>query len=112
MILRKSPSVPAEVTAGGETLAVRVPNHRVAQELIRAVGAPLTGTSANRSGEADPVTAGEVLRQMSGRVGPCCGLRTVPAQWCLNHCGHDRPYAPHRERGCGPSCLADRGFGY
>ena len=77
MILRKAPSVPSEVTAGGDTLAVRVPNHRVARELISAVGAPLTGTSANRSGEADPVTADEVLRQMSGRVdvvldcGPC-----------------------------------------
>ena len=77
MILRKAPSVPSEVTAGGDTLAVRVPNHNIARDLIRAVGAPLTGTSANRSGEADPVTAEEVLRQMSGRVdlvvdcGPC-----------------------------------------
>ena len=77
MILRKAPSVPSEVTAGGDTLAVRVPNHNIARDLIRAVGAPLTGTSANRSGEADPVTAEEVLRQMSGRLdlvvdcGPC-----------------------------------------
>ena len=77
MILRKAPSVPSEVTAGGDTLAVRVPNNNIARDLIRAVGAPLTGTSANRSGEADPVTAEEVLRQMSGRVdlivdcGPC-----------------------------------------
>ena len=77
MILRKAPSVPSEVTAGGDTLAVRVPNHNIARDLIRAVGAPLTGTSANRSGEADPVTAEDVLHQMSGRVdlvvdcGPC-----------------------------------------
>ena len=77
MILRKTPSVPYEVTAGGETLAVRVPNHPVARELIGAVGVPLTGTSANRSGEAEPVTADEVRRQMAGRVdlvldyGPC-----------------------------------------
>ena len=77
MILRMAPSVPSEVTAGGDTLAVRVPNHTVARELIGAVGAPLTGTSANRSGEAEPVTADEVLRQMTGRVelvldcGPC-----------------------------------------
>ena len=77
MILRKAPSVPSEVTAGGETLAVRVPNHPVARELISAVGVPLTGTSANRSGEAEPVTADEVRRQMTGRVdlvldhGPC-----------------------------------------
>ncbi|MDE2860530.1 MAG: L-threonylcarbamoyladenylate synthase [Chloroflexota bacterium] len=77
MILRKAPSVPYEVTAGGETVAVRVPNHSVARELISAVGVPLTGTSANRSGEAEPVTADEVRRQMAGRVdmvlddGPC-----------------------------------------
>ena len=77
MILRKAPPVPSKVTAGGDTLAVRVPNHSVARELIGAVGAPLTGTSANRSGEAEPVTADEVLRQMTGRVelvldcGPC-----------------------------------------
>ncbi len=77
MILRKTASVPAAVTAGGETLAVRVPNHPAARELIRAVGAPLTGTSANRSGHAEPVTAEEVRRQMLDRLdlildyGPC-----------------------------------------
>ena len=77
MILRKAPSVPAAVTAGGDTLAVRVPDHPVARELIRAAGAPLTGTSANRSGEAEPVSADEVRRQMSDRLdlildfGPC-----------------------------------------
>ena len=77
IILRKAASVPSAVTAGGDTLAVRVPDHPAARELIRAVGAPLTGTSANRSGHAEPVTAEEVRRQMQGRVdvildyGPC-----------------------------------------
>lgn len=65
--------------AGGDTVAVRVPAHPVALELLRRVGEPLTGTSANLSGRPGPRTAEEVRRQLGERVdlivdgGPCPG---------------------------------------
>ncbi|MDH7485040.1 MAG: L-threonylcarbamoyladenylate synthase [Anaerolineae bacterium] len=79
LVLRKRPVVPDVVTAGGDSVAVRVPDHPVARGLIAALGAPLAATSANRSGQPDPVTAEEVLTQLGGRVdlildgGPCPG---------------------------------------
>jgi L-threonylcarbamoyladenylate synthase len=49
------------------TVGVRMPNHPFALQLLRATG-PLATTSANRSGEANPVTAQEVLAQLDGKV--------------------------------------------
>ena len=63
MILHKGPSISPAVTAGKDTVAVRVPSHPLALKLIEATGAPLTGTSANRFKEDNPVTAKEVYRQ-------------------------------------------------
>ena len=68
LVVPRSPEVPDEVTAGSETLAVRVPGHDLARALIRAVGAPLATTSANLSGQPSPVTAQDVEAQLSGRV--------------------------------------------
>ena len=49
------------------TLGVRVPDHPVALQLLQAVG-PMAVTSANLSGQENTTTAGEVLRQLDGRV--------------------------------------------
>jgi L-threonylcarbamoyladenylate synthase len=68
LVVPRSPEVPDEVTAGSETLAVRVPDHDLARALIRAAGAPLATTSANLSGQPSPVTAQDVEAQLSGRV--------------------------------------------
>lgn len=79
LVLPRSPRVPDEVTAGGDTVAVRIPDHALARALIRAAGAPLATTSANLSGQPSPVTAADVAAQLSGRValildgGPCPG---------------------------------------
>jgi L-threonylcarbamoyladenylate synthase len=64
------------VTAGLETVGVRVPNHPLALELIRAAGVPLAAPSANPSGKLSPTTAAQVTRAFAGRVpvldgGPC-----------------------------------------
>ena len=69
LVLQKGPSVLPCITAGKGTVAVRVPNHRLALQLIEATGAPLTGTSANRSGGKDPVTALDVSEQLGQAVG-------------------------------------------
>ena len=68
LVLPKAPAVPEEVTAGGDTVAVRVPDHPLARALIRAAGAPLATTSANLAGGPSPVTAAEVAAQLAGRV--------------------------------------------
>jgi L-threonylcarbamoyladenylate synthase len=49
------------------TVGVRVPDHPVARALLRVAG-PMAVTSANLSGEASPRTAGEVSRQLNGRI--------------------------------------------
>lgn len=68
LVVPKADRVPPEVTAGGDTVAVRVPDHPLARALIRAAGAPLATTSANLSGGASPVTAEEVAAQLTGRI--------------------------------------------
>jgi len=68
IVVRRAPGVPDEVTAGGDSVAVRVPDHALARALIREAGAPLATTSANLSGGASPVTAQEVAAQLAGRI--------------------------------------------
>jgi L-threonylcarbamoyladenylate synthase len=68
VVVPRADRVPDEVTAGGDTVAVRVPDHDLARALIRAAGAPLATTSANLSGQASPVTAQEVAAQLGERI--------------------------------------------
>jgi L-threonylcarbamoyladenylate synthase len=68
LVLRKSPWVPGSVTAGGDTIAVRIPDHPVPIALIRGLGSPIVGTSANLSGRPSPVTAEEVRQQLGDEV--------------------------------------------
>ncbi len=60
--------VPKILIAGGESVAVRVPNHPVTRALISSLGSPLAATSANISGGRDPANAQEVLAQLDGRI--------------------------------------------
>lgn len=60
--------VPAIVTAGTQTVAVRTPDHPVARRLFELTGQPLAVTSANRSGHANPLSAGDVMAQLGGRI--------------------------------------------
>jgi L-threonylcarbamoyladenylate synthase len=60
--------LPSILTGRGGKLAVRVSSHPVARELVRAVGAPITATSANRSGAPSCRTGEEVLAQLGGRL--------------------------------------------
>ncbi len=68
LVVPKAPRVPEEVTAGGATVAVRVPDHDLTRALIRAAGAPLATTSANLSGRPSSTTAEEVTAQLRGRI--------------------------------------------
>ena len=84
MILPKSDRVPREVSAGLDTVAIRMPSHPVARALIEQSGLPLAAPSANRSGRPSPTRASHVLEDMEGRIplildgGPCeVGLESV-----------------------------------
>ena len=68
LVLRRSGTVPDAVTGGGDTVGVRVPDHPVPREMARRLGAPITGTSANRSGLPPATTAAEVREQIGDRV--------------------------------------------
>lgn len=68
IILKKSNKVPDKVTAGLDTVAVRMPSHPVARLLIGASGLPLAAPSANLSGKPSPTRASHVIGDMSGRI--------------------------------------------
>lgn len=68
LVLPKSSSVPDIVTAGGETVAVRIPAHPVPLALVLGLGAPILGTSANLSGKPSALTAGEVYAQFGDKI--------------------------------------------
>ncbi len=70
LVLPKRPDVPLEVTAGLDTIGVRMPRHRAAQAFLRACGGPVAAPSANRSGRPSPTTWQAVLEDLNGRI-PC-----------------------------------------
>ena len=68
MIVKKAPMVPDLVTAGLDSVGVRVPSHPVALELIRRAGVPIAAPSANRFGEISPTIAEHVRASLGDRV--------------------------------------------
>jgi L-threonylcarbamoyladenylate synthase len=55
-------------TAGLDTVAVRMPAHAVARDILRELGRPIVAPSANRSGHVSPTTAAHVATDLSGRI--------------------------------------------
>jgi len=70
LVLPKAPDCPVAdlATAGLDSIAVRLPQHPVAQALLRAFGGAVVAPSANRSGHVSPTTAAHVLADLGGRV--------------------------------------------
>jgi L-threonylcarbamoyladenylate synthase len=68
LVLPRSSRVPDEVTAGLNTVAVRVPAHPVAQALLTAAGVPVAAPSANLFSRPSPTRASHVLDDLSGRI--------------------------------------------
>lgn len=68
IVLKKSARVPNIITAGLDTVAVRMPAHPVALELIRMSGVPVAAPSANISGKPSPTIAKHVIEDLDGRV--------------------------------------------
>ncbi len=77
LVLPKSPAIVDQVTAGLDSVGLRVPNHRLAIELLKAFDGPVAAPSANRSMRISPTTAEHVRAELGGAVdcildgGPC-----------------------------------------
>jgi L-threonylcarbamoyladenylate synthase len=61
LVLKKKKSVPYTITAGKETVAVRIPNHQLTLELLKQLDFPLAAPSANPFGSISPTTAQHVV---------------------------------------------------
>ncbi|MBV8695702.1 MAG: threonylcarbamoyl-AMP synthase [Ktedonobacteraceae bacterium] len=89
LVLPASSRVPKLVTAGLDTVAIRMPRHPVALALIRAAGVPVAAPSANRFMHVSPTTAQHALADLNGRVplvldgGPCAvGVESTVLDLC------------------------------
>ena len=89
LIMPRKPAVPDAVTAGLDTVAVRMPSHPVAAALLKTCNLPIAAPSANRSGKPSPTTARHVLEDMDGRIpliidgGSCdVGLESTVVDGC------------------------------
>lgn len=68
MIFPRSPLIPDGVTAGLDTVGIRMPSHPDARRFIEACGCPIAAPSANRSGKPSPTSAKRVMEDMDGRI--------------------------------------------
>lgn len=68
LVLPRAPAVPDLVTAGLDSVAVRVPAHPVAQQVLRAAGVPIAAPSANTSGRPSPTTAQHAEQDLGDKV--------------------------------------------
>ena len=79
LVMHRSPDLPDLVTGGADTVAVRMPGHPVPLELARRLGRPITGTSANLSGQPDLLDLGALENQLGNLVDHMIQTGPVPA---------------------------------
>jgi L-threonylcarbamoyladenylate synthase len=68
MIVEAKPDVPAHITAGRRSIAIRVPDHVIPRGIARNINGPIVGTSANRSGGPNPFNLSVALEQLGDEV--------------------------------------------
>jgi len=68
LVLTRQPHVPDYLTAGLDTVGIRMPDHPVAQELIMSAGTPIAAPSANSSGRPSTTRWEDVLRDLDGKI--------------------------------------------
>ena len=83
LIIPRKDNIPTEVCAGLNSVAVRFPEHKTAQKIIKAAGVPLAAPSANLSGSPSPTSAAHVIKDFGDRMpvvdaGECrCGVEST-----------------------------------
>ncbi len=68
VIMKKSSAIPNEVSAGLDTVAIRMPSHEGARKIIGLSGLPLAAPSANASGKPSPTKASHVIEDLDGKI--------------------------------------------
>lgn len=68
LVMPKAPAIPRIVTAGLDSVAVRMPSHPIARALISKAGVPIAAPSANSSGRPSPTCAGHVIEDLDGKI--------------------------------------------
>ncbi len=68
LVVKASPTIPSILTAATGTVGLRMPAGPVAQALLAAFGGPIIGTSANKTGGADPAEAKTVQKAIGGQI--------------------------------------------
>lgn len=68
MIFKRSPKIPDIITAGLDTVAIRMPEDPIARELINLADLPIAAPSANLSGKPSPTNGAHVIQDMSGKI--------------------------------------------
>ena len=68
LVLKRRPAIPASVSAGRDTVAVRIPDHAVPLALARAAGVPIAAPIANMFTRPSPTVAAHVLEDLDGRI--------------------------------------------
>lgn len=68
IVLKKKGPIAPTVTAGLETVGIRMPDHPIALQLIKDTGKPLAAPSANSSGKPSPTSAQHVYRDLNGKI--------------------------------------------
>ncbi len=71
MIFKKKPCIPKEVSAGLDTVGIRIPQEKIANEFLRECKVPVAAPSANVSGRPSPTTFDHVYEDMNNKV---CGI--------------------------------------
>ncbi len=91
MVLKRGEKIPKSVSAGLDTVAVRMPSDKVARDVIKSSGLPLAAPSANTSGSPSPTTPYHVLNDLDGKIdavimGDECGvgLESTVVTLCTN----------------------------
>ena len=65
---KKQKNIPEAVTAGLDTVGIRFPANKTAQDFIKSAGTPIAAPSANISGKPSPTRAADVIADMNGRI--------------------------------------------
>ncbi len=91
LVLPRSEKIPPSVCAGLSTVAVRMPSHPVAHNIIKAAALPLAAPSANVSGSPSPTAAAHVISDLDGKIdavvlsGNCeVGVESTVVTLCTN----------------------------
>lgn len=108
IVLSAKSSIPPIVLAGGDTVGLRCPDHRMTLELLRLAGVPFAAPSANPSGEPSPKNARTVLEYFDGRIaavvdGGECGIGTESTLVSMAQ----RPYRILRRGALAEETIAD-----